>query len=59
MPLVEPSARAISQVMREYSIAYLLPFGALCVTHVLINKPEVGYGIYIEWMIKDAEILSK
>jgi stage IV sporulation protein B len=29
------------------------------VTHVLINKPEVGYGIYIEWMIKDAEILSK
>lgn len=29
------------------------------VTHVLINKPDVGYGIYIEWMIKDADILSK
>lgn len=29
------------------------------VTHVLINKPDVGYGIYIEWMIKDANILSK
>ena len=29
------------------------------VTHVLINKPDVGYGIYIEWMLKDAEILSK
>lgn len=28
------------------------------VTHVLINKPDVGYGIYIEWMLKDAEILS-
>jgi stage IV sporulation protein B len=29
------------------------------VTHVLINKPDVGYGIYIEWMLKDAGILSK
>lgn len=27
------------------------------VTHVLINKPDYGYGIYIEWMLKDAEIL--
>lgn len=29
------------------------------VTHVLINRPDVGYGIYIEWMLKDANILSK
>lgn len=29
------------------------------VTHVLINKPDTGYGIYIEWMIKDSNILSK
>lgn len=29
------------------------------VTHVLINKPDTGYGIYIEWMLKDADILSK
>lgn len=29
------------------------------VTHVLINRPDVGYGIYIEWMLKDADILSK
>ncbi|KOA20930.1 SpoIVB peptidase precursor [Clostridium homopropionicum DSM 5847] len=29
------------------------------VTHVLINKPDVGYGIYIEWMLKDADILGK
>lgn len=29
------------------------------VTHVLINKPDMGYGIYIEWMLKDAGILSK
>lgn len=29
------------------------------VTHVLINKPDVGYGIYIEWMLKDASILTK
>lgn len=29
------------------------------VTHVLINKPDIGYGIYIEWMLKDAGILSK
>lgn len=27
------------------------------VTHVLVNNPEVGYGIYIEWMLQDAEIL--
>lgn len=26
------------------------------VTHVLINKPEVGYGIYIEWMLKEAQL---
>lgn len=24
------------------------------VTHVLINKPDTGYGIYIEWMLKDS-----
>ncbi|MBC2580338.1 SpoIVB peptidase [Clostridium sp. DJ247] len=29
------------------------------ITHVLINKPDVGYGIYIEWMLKDANILTK
>lgn len=29
------------------------------VTHVLINKPQVGYGIYIDWMLKDANIMSK
>jgi stage IV sporulation protein B len=29
------------------------------VTHVLINKPDVGYGIYIEWMLKDADILTE
>ncbi|MBK5240752.1 SpoIVB peptidase [Clostridium sp.] len=29
------------------------------VTHVLINKPDIGYGIYIEWMLKDADILSE
>jgi stage IV sporulation protein B len=29
------------------------------VTHVLINKPDTGYGIYIEWMLKDSEILPK
>lgn len=28
------------------------------VTHVLVNKPDVGYGIYIEWMIKDAGLLQ-
>ncbi|MDO4534825.1 MAG: SpoIVB peptidase [Clostridium perfringens] len=28
------------------------------VTHVLVNKPEVGYGIYIEWMLKDANIIK-
>lgn len=27
------------------------------VTHVLINRPDVGYGIYIEWMLEDADIL--
>jgi stage IV sporulation protein B len=29
------------------------------VTHVLINKPDTGYGIYIEWMLKDSDILTK
>lgn len=28
------------------------------VTHVLINKPDTGYGIYIEWMLKDSKILD-
>lgn len=28
------------------------------VTHVLVNKPDTGYGIYIEWMLKDADILK-
>ena len=28
------------------------------VTHVLVNKPEVGYGIYIEWMLKDANVIK-
>ena len=28
------------------------------VTHVLINKPDTGYGIYIEWMLQDAEIIK-
>ncbi|WP_294376712.1 SpoIVB peptidase [uncultured Clostridium sp.] len=28
------------------------------VTHVLVNKPDTGYGIYIEWMLKDAEIIK-
>lgn len=27
------------------------------VTHVLINKPDVGYGIYIDWMLQDAGII--
>ncbi|ARC85221.1 stage IV sporulation protein B [Clostridium argentinense CDC 2741] len=29
------------------------------VTHVLINKPDTGYGIYIDWMLNDAGILPK
>ncbi|WP_423244907.1 SpoIVB peptidase [Haloimpatiens lingqiaonensis] len=29
------------------------------VTHVLVNKPDVGYGVYIEWMLKDSGILEK
>lgn len=28
------------------------------VTHVLINKPDIGYGIYIEWMLKEAGMLQ-
>lgn len=28
------------------------------VTHVLINKPDTGYGIYIEWMLKDSKIIN-
>lgn len=28
------------------------------VTHVLVSRPDVGYGIYIEWMIKDAGLLK-
>ncbi len=28
------------------------------VTHVLINKPDVGYGIYIEWMLQDAGVIN-
>lgn len=28
------------------------------VTHVLINKPDVGYGIYIDWMLEDVGIMK-
>lgn len=28
------------------------------VTHVLINKPDVGYGIYIDWMLEDGGIMN-
>ncbi|MGL5649788.1 MAG: SpoIVB peptidase [Clostridium sp.] len=28
------------------------------VTHVLINKPDTGYGIYIDWMLKDAGVIG-
>ena len=28
------------------------------VTHVLINKPDIGYGIYIEWMLEEAGIIE-
>lgn len=27
------------------------------VTHVLINKPSTGYGIYIDWMLKECGII--
>ena len=28
------------------------------VTHVLVNKPDTGYGIYIEWMLKGSKIFD-
>lgn len=28
------------------------------VTHVLVNRADVGYGIYIEWMLNEADILK-
>lgn len=28
------------------------------VTHVLINNPDTGYGIYVEWMLKEAGMLG-
>ena len=28
------------------------------ITHVLVNRPDTGYGIYIEWMLKDAGLIS-
>lgn len=28
------------------------------VTHVLINKPDTGYGIYIEWMLQDSGLIK-
>ena len=29
------------------------------VTHVLINKPDTGYGIYIEWMLRESNSLEE
>jgi len=26
------------------------------VTHVLVNKPDTGYGIYMDWMINEADV---
>lgn len=28
------------------------------VTHVFVNKPDMGYGIYIEWMLSETNIAS-
>ena len=28
------------------------------VTHVLVNRSDVGYGIYIEWMLEEAHIIN-
>ena len=28
------------------------------VTHVLVNRADVGYGIYIEWMLEEAHIIN-
>ena len=28
------------------------------VTHVLINKPDIGYGIYIDWMLQESGIIK-
>ncbi len=28
------------------------------VTHVLVNKPDTGYGIYIEWMLKESNLFD-
>lgn len=28
------------------------------ITHVLVNKPDTGYGIYIEWMLKESGVLD-
>lgn len=28
------------------------------VTHVLVNKPDTGYGIYIEWMLKESNLFK-
>ncbi len=28
------------------------------ITHVLVNKPDTGYGIYIEWMLKESGIFE-
>lgn len=28
------------------------------VTHVFVNKPNMGYGIYIEWMLKEMNLAS-
>jgi stage IV sporulation protein B len=29
------------------------------VTHVIVNNPKEGYGIYIEWMLNDMDIYIK
>jgi stage IV sporulation protein B len=26
------------------------------VTHVFVNDPQKGYGIFIEWMLQDSEV---
>lgn len=28
------------------------------VTHVLVNRPDTGYGIYIEWMLKESNLFN-
>ena len=48
-------------IIQGMSGSPIIPNGRIigAVTHVFVNNPQKGYGIFIEWMLKEADKAEK